>query len=275
MNDAIKRVGQFLIQKEQTEASLDSHRKRESQIHKEILELMEKAAKSEGDEKYELIAKAHQLRSDTSGGNGQDGIYYEAQTELLENKLDVIKRRLAYEQLRQGLLTETIGQIKETIKELKDSPFHDDIRQGLEKSKAISGELLSKLKSHLGKLGAAVDQYYSIRTEASKGYKQSQRAYLQARGDSKTTKYAREMADRVQDELAHVDYDPDAPQNFVENPPGLWQEDVEFYGGVTDVLLMLVEVEGLRDRVVGVRQDIQNKASEAEKSISDLLGESG
>ena len=279
LNDAIKRVGQFLLQKEQTEVSLDAHRHRESQIHKEILELMEKSERVQGDEKYEIIAKAHQLRSDRSGGNSQDGIYYEAQIELLENKLAVIMRRLSYEQLREKLLTEAVDEIKQSMVEFEKSPFHADIRQGLQESQEISGELLVELKSHLSLLGTAVTQYHSLRAESAKGYGQSHSAYLRAkrlaRGDSKTTQYASQMADRIQNELANSALDSDVTKNIVKNPAGLWQEDVLFYEGIADVLQMLVQIEGLRDNAVGVRQDILNMAGEAKKSVSELLPKSG
>ncbi|MCH9023278.1 MAG: hypothetical protein IID32_11040 [Planctomycetes bacterium] len=279
LNDAVNRMGQYLIQKEQAETSLAFHRQREQQIHKEILALMQQADQAQGDEKYELIEQAHQLRSNTNGRDVHDGIYYESQTELLENKLDIIKRRLSFEQLRQTLLTETIDQIKQSIEELEDSPFHADILQGLQKSRVISGALLEKLHSHLEAPRTKINHYHTLRAEAAKAYKQSQSAYLQAgrlsRGDSNTTRYARQMAETVRNELAHPEFDPEAPQNFIENPPGLWQEDVLFYEGVAEVLEMLVRIEGLREKAGAVREEIVNKANEAEQAISDLPAKSG
>ena len=275
LNDAIKGIGQQLIQKEQTEAALDSHRQREKQIHMEILELMHKVEQAQGDEKYELIEKAHQLRSNTTGTSVQDGIYYEAQTELLEIKLNIIKRRLAFEQLRKELLTATIDQIKQTIKELEDSPFHADILQGLQESGEISVALLKELNEHLEALRKGVNHYHTLRAEAAKAYEQSRRAYLQAvglaRGDSNTAKYAGQMAETVRNELAHPKFDPEEPQNFIKHPPGLWQGDVQFYEGMAEVLQMLVQIEGLRENAVAVRQDILNKASEANQAITAEL----
>jgi len=61
LNDAIQRMGQYQKQKEQTETSLNSHRQREQQIHKEILELLQQAEQVEGDERYGLIEQAHQI----------------------------------------------------------------------------------------------------------------------------------------------------------------------------------------------------------------------
>ena len=279
LNDAIQRIGQYLIQKKQAETSLAFHRQQEQEIHKEILSLMQQADQAQGEEKYELIEQAHQMRSNTSGSSDQDGIYYEAQSELLENKLDIIKRRLSFEQLRQKLLTETIDQIKQSIEELENSPFHAEILQGLQKSRVISGALLERLQSHLDRLQIAGKHYHTLRAEAAKAYEQSRRAYLQAarlaRGDSNTTRYARQMAETVQNELAHADFDPDLPQNFIEHPPGLWQEDVLFYEGVAEVLEMLVRIEGLREKAGAVRQEIVNMANEAQQAISDLPTKSG
>lgn len=240
----------------QVQQDLDFNSTKARQIHRQYLALLEQADKVRGQKKYQLQQEAYILRVGTDENPG--GIYYESQTELIENQLSIVQSKVEFEDFSYQQLSANIINIEQAINRLRTSPqTTTDIDSLLSNSLKEKERLVSLLGEKLTQLKKAEDGYRQSRVEVVGAYNKAIEAFSNAvdnaRRGSATRKYAEKLVDMCRGELAQ-----------------LWLADATFYDGAALVIAMAHDIEETEQITTPLSRDYKSQADQARASAADL-----
>jgi hypothetical protein len=253
-------IQHLLEQQTQAEQQYKENGRKAKQMHQEYLSLLEKAEKKLSGQQYELKEQAYKIRSGTDEEPG--GIYYEAQTELAQNRLDLITRRLEYQRFCRDQMNKNLAILENSIQQLSTSAHTtSDIENGIEQSTKARAQMLSSMTRQLENITKEQVQYNQLLDNTAGFYDEAIDVYTKAARDagarSDTGKYAKDIIDKViEPELAE-----------------LWSMTTLHYKSAADTMALIQDIPETRKMITTMieqcRQKHQNAQTNAAKYIKE------
>ena len=254
------RMERLQAQFEQVEKEIATHTAKATQIQQQYLALLNQADKLPPFERFTLQKQAYDLRGGAGDSDGKNGIYYEVQAELAENRRAVISSRLNIARLQHRQLVQLTAQTEQELSDYSESAIFQEISDARRESNLRREQFIGQLSNLIDELIAAESDYAVLRLDAVTAYREAiggyERVYkLERRG--KTAQYAQEVMRLAKTELA-----------------ALWRADALHYQITSASLAMLDNFPQLAGTVMQVRQTSQELAMQAQASAAELDTES-
>jgi len=253
-------IQHLLKQQSQAEQQYKMNNQKAGQIHQEYLTLLEKSEKKLSGQQYELKERAYKIRSGADEEPG--GIHYEAQTELAQNRLDLITRRLEYQRLCRDQMNKNLAILEDSIQRLSTSAHTtSDIENGLEQSAKAKAQMLSSMTRQLENITKEQVRYSRLLDETTGYYSEAIDVYTKAARDagarSDTGKYAKDiMAKVIEPELAD-----------------LWSATALHYKFAADTLALIQDIPETREIITIMVNQYRQKQQEAQSNADKYTKE--
>lgn len=254
---SVKRLAELTPQKNGIQQRLDMNQTQSQQLRQEYLGLLELAGKAQGQDRFDLEQKAHDVRAEKRQ-NGEPGlIYYETQTELAVGELDVADANLRLEQLRQEKLSAAMEQLSISIDSLGQKDIFRKVEQGIAESQSRLSDLTKSLNEALTLLQKDDDNYQKTRSVSVGAFVEAKDQFAKAGRTWRSDAAMRKRQDNTKQMVAMID------DELVQ----LWRADaVHFTHAVT--------VAGLMENMPDIGAVAQNLRMFYEQQIR-LAEESG
>jgi hypothetical protein len=243
---------QLSTREQQLQQQYQQNLEKAQQLNRQYLSVVEQADAARGQERYELEQQAYKIRTGESEGEGS--IYYEAQSELAQNELDVLNIRLDYERLRQERLAQGIVDMEKMTGQFEDPAISTALQKSLQQSAQYSRDVVTALEGRLAELKEAQQSYSESRAEVVGAYEKSRAAFrsaAQVAKESNTKNYTRKLAELVTAELAQ-----------------LWQDDARHYEIATGALAQLGNIT---EAAVEMRTSYEEQTTRAQESAAQVM----
>ena len=260
LNLTERSIQHLLKQQSQAEQQYKENSQKAKQMHQEYLSLLEKAEKKLSGQQYELRERAYKVRSGTDEEPG--GIYYEAQTELAQNRLDLITRRLEYQRFCRDRMNKNLAILENSIQQLSTSAHTtSDIENGIEQSIKAKTQMLSSMTRQLENITKEQVQYSRLLDNTTGFYDKAVDVYTKAARDagsrSDTGKYAKDIIDKViEPELAE-----------------LWSMAMLHYKSAADTLALIQDIPETREMITTMIEQCRQKQQDAQTNAAKYTKE--
>lgn len=249
-------------QRNSLQLQLDTLISKARQIDQRYLALVEQSSQTRGQERYDLMTEAYELRvgilSKEGGRIVEGGIYCESQCDKVQDELEKVTKQLSYQKLRVEQLRKLVAEIQQKIADLDNSPIRQEVKASRLDYASQLDSLLDKLSVQVKAFTDAEQHYSELRVEAVDAYDQAAKAFTRAASsagrDSNTRSHAREFAELAQAELS-----------------GLWQEDASHYLAAARVMAIIEQVEHAGEVVKGLAEQFEKQAARAQASATALM----
>ena len=254
------RAEQLQDQLEQVTGEIATYTAKAARIQQQYLSLLNQADKLSPVDRFALQKQAYDLRGGSGDADGKNGIYYEVQAELGENRRTVISSKLNIARLQLRRLVQSAAKAEQELSDYTESPIFQEISDAKRESNLRREQFIGQLSNLLDELITAEADYAALRLNAVAAYREAiggyQRVYqIERRGE--TAEYARQIMRLAQTELA-----------------SLWRADAMHYQTASASLATLDNLPQLADAVMQMRQNAQELAVQAQASAAELENES-
>ena len=250
--DLAERSIQYLLKEQsQAEQQYTKNSRKAKQIHQKYLSLLEESEKKLSGQQYELKERAYKIRLGTDEEPG--GIHYEAQTELAQNHLDLVTRRLEYQRSCRDQMNKHLAILENSIQQISTSAYTtSDIENGLEQSDKAKAQMLSNMMVQLENITKEQDQYNQLLDNTNGFYSEAIDFYTKAARDagarSDTGKYAKDIMGKViEPELAD-----------------LWLATASHHKFAADTLALIQDIPETREMITTMIEQCRQKHQEAQ-----------